>query len=99
MMRIMVNEMPTLVFAGVASLGAIDAAQKFKIPLVLNSPTFPFGLDVLPILGCQAGALDFYSCHYGTDADTLFRLCPLLTQHTLEQVAVWQIYAKVPITT
>ena len=45
MMRIMVNEMPTLVVADVASLGAIDAAQKFKIPLVLNSPTFPFSLD------------------------------------------------------
>ena len=45
MMKIMVNEMPTLVVADVASLGAIDAVENFKIPLLLNSPTFPFSLD------------------------------------------------------
>ena len=77
MMRIMVNEMPTLVVADVASLGAIDAAQKFKIPLVLNSPTFPF------IWCCSHSWLqvssDFlFICRYGTMHEYLIRFCQLL---------------------
>jgi UDP:flavonoid glycosyltransferase YjiC (YdhE family) len=44
--NIIVKQAPTLVVVDVAALGAIDAVQKFKIPLVLNSPTLPFSLDV-----------------------------------------------------
>ena len=45
-LNIIAREAPTLVVVDIASLGAIDAVQKYKIPLVLNSPTFPFSLDV-----------------------------------------------------
>mgnify|MGYP000861784062 CR=1 FL=1 len=38
-------EMPTIMVVDIGTVGAFDVATKLRIPVILNSPTFPFSVD------------------------------------------------------
>eukprot|EP00945_MAST-04E_sp_MAST-4E-sp1_P003432 g3432.t1 len=46
--KIIEREKPTMMVVDVGSLGAVDAAEKMGVKVVINMPTFPFSVDISP---------------------------------------------------